>query len=1245
MRWITRIAISGLAGILAVVGAAIPGIGPSADVAAADDSHPTASEHSITLITGDVVRLSTLPNGRQTATIDSPNGRTGPVRITRIHGDVYVLPADAMPYLHSGVLDKELFNVTALVQMGYGDESAESIPLIITYDHGLRARRTVQSAPGTTRTAALQSIDGAAVSASKDHAGGFWRTLQAALPAADKAEPQVAAGIEKVWLDRKVRVQLDESVPQIGAPQAWEAGYNGKGVDVAVLDTGIDATHPDLADQIEKARNFSGPDPENVTDHIGHGTHVASIIAGTGDASGGRYTGVAPGADLMIGKVVNDRGVGLSSWIINGMEWAAHSGAEVVNMSLGTRFPTDGTDPQAQAVNELTEETGTLFVVAAGNAGPGAQTVSSPASADAALAVGAVTKSDELASFSSRGPRVGDYAIKPEITAPGVDITAARAAGTNPPAPVGQYYMTASGTSMASPHVAGAAAILAQEHPDWQANRLKAALVSTAATQPDNTVYQQGAGRVDVARAYAQQVYVSTGHLDLGFQPWPHADADPVVRTVTYTNASDDAVTLDLAMTLADNDGNPPASGMFGLSTRSVSLDPGQSKEVTITLDPAVGDPGLYGGYLVATGDGELRLTTAVGTYLQPEMHTITVHGLDRQGRPVPSGSGVQLLNLDTGQYTEAGFVDGTASVRIPVGTYSLMAYLVTLDAAENYSVAAGLAGDPQLKVTEDIEITLDAREAKPIEINTPKDSEPWHVTVGYYRNAGHGGLSSSYSFRQATDRFYAVPTQTVTKGTFEFYTKWRRFAPDLRMRTAGDDPLPLDVDYVRDSAKLDGTMVLPLVDAGTGTPKDFEDVDAQGAIALVRRSGDRDFTEQAAAAAEDGAKAVVVYNDRPGLLTGYVTDAAPIPVIVTSRDQGRALLERLEAGTVRLRVAAIAVSPYLYDLVLPEDGRIPSDLTYDIGPSNVARIDNVFHGQQPGQRGIEARFWYRPWQAISWADPEPIDLLWTRTEWVSANDTTWYQKIDPHGPYSGQEMAEPPTRYTPGDELTQHWFGQVVRPSVPDSEQYAATRAGDTLDLHIFSFVDASNTHFGSGFAETRARLYQDGELIADKANAVGQFDVGAEPSTYRLELDVRRKDPWWKLSTRTHTEWTFHSQRPSGEQRSALPLMVLDYNLDLDMLNRARDTRAFHFDVHADHQVGVNGPRIAGMKVWVSYDGGQTWSKARHVRAIGDGGYRVLVKHPKTHGGGFVSLRVRAWDTAGNAVDQTVIHAYALK
>lgn len=200
---------------------------------------------------------------------------------------------------------------------------------------------------------------------------------------------------------------MEASNAQIGTPAAWEAGLTGKGVKVDVLDTGVDLTHPDLTDRVTETKSFV--DGQEVADRHGHGTHVSSTVGGSGAASDGKEKGVAPGATLAVGKVLNDQGSGFDSQIIAGMEWAAKDvHAKIISMSLGSSQGSDGTDPMAQAVNTLSKDTDALFVIAAGNAGcPGS--IGSPGAADSALTIGAVDSADRRAAFSGQGPRLGDH--------------------------------------------------------------------------------------------------------------------------------------------------------------------------------------------------------------------------------------------------------------------------------------------------------------------------------------------------------------------------------------------------------------------------------------------------------------------------------------------------------------------------------------------------------------------------------------------------------------------------------------------------------------------------------------------------------------------------------------------------------------------------------------------------------------------------------------------------------------------
>lgn len=349
---------------------------------------------------------------------------------------------------------------------------------------------------------------------------------------------------------------------------------------------------------------------ESVTDRHGHGTHTASTVAGTGAASGGQERGVAPEADLLVGKVLSDQGYGQDSWIIAGMEWAARSEhAKVISMSLGDSSRHGQNDPVSQTLNKLSAETGALFVVAAGNDGPRASTLGAPGTADAALTVGAVDQNNQLAGFSSAGPRQLDDALKPDITAPGVGVMAARPQYVKDGSE--GYYTSHDGTSMATPHVAGAAVLLAQKHPEWTTQDIKNTLMSTSMRTPDYSPYQAGAGRVTVPAAYYAEAF-ATGSVDAGLVSWsPGTEPQPIPRKITYTNLTDSPLTLDLSV----DAGSSPAR-TFTLGADRVTVPAHGTAQTDLTVDPKGLAPGQYAAQVMASGSspaGHVTMHTAVG--------------------------------------------------------------------------------------------------------------------------------------------------------------------------------------------------------------------------------------------------------------------------------------------------------------------------------------------------------------------------------------------------------------------------------------------------------------------------------------------------------------------------------------------------------------------------------------------------------------------------------------------------------
>lgn len=253
---------------------------------------------------------------------------------------------------------------------------------------------------------------------------------------------------------------LNESVPLVMGVEKWQLPYRfkhrkleGNGVKVAVIDSGIDKRHPDFAGRIKKIRNLSGGRKYKGTEH---GTHVAGIIAASGKASLYKHIGVAPKVDLYIAKVFIRTHTTIPI-VLNAIRWAIKRKVNIINMSLGQYSPgcTNGTCPVCR-MSDYAASQGITVVVAAGNDSPA---INCPGNARQAITVGATTKTSPpvVSGFSARGHP--QYPEKPDLVAPGEKIAAPQPGG---------YYRQMSGTSMATPHVTGLAALLYQS---WRISR------------------------------------------------------------------------------------------------------------------------------------------------------------------------------------------------------------------------------------------------------------------------------------------------------------------------------------------------------------------------------------------------------------------------------------------------------------------------------------------------------------------------------------------------------------------------------------------------------------------------------------------------------------------------------------------------------------------------------------------------------------------------------------------------------
>jgi subtilisin family serine protease len=1256
------------------------------------------------LLTGDRVTLTTTADGRSVYSVDpADEPRRRPIFSAYGTGDdLFVVPSDAAPYVDSGVLDRDLFNVRELVREGLADGAA-ALPVIVSYRGEPAASTLARSAdalPATEKVHALPSIDGAALSVPTDTADELWDALIGAGKgtAAGKAPASALApqspgplgrSIGKVWLDRKAKVDLAESVPLIGAPEVWAAGFTGKGVTIGIVDSGIDASHPDLTGRIAESANFTG-EPD-ATDMHGHGTHVASIIAGSGAASGGRYRGVAPEATLAISKVIDASGSGQVSWLIEGMEWAA-ARAPVVSMSVTVQMETDGTDPASLAADNLTEQYGTLFVVAAGN-NYGNLAVGAPAAATAALAVGAVDKQDVLAPYSNAGPRIGDAAVKPEIAAPGTNIVAARAAGTSLGTVVDDHYTTLSGTSMATPHVSGSAVLLKQAHPDWSATDLRNALVST--TKPgDYAWWQGGTGRLDVAHAFSQHVR-STGTVSFGRFAFPQAGLKPATSDITYTNDTATPVTLTLDADLDGFSGAPAPAGAATLSATTVTVPANGSATAKVTVDPTVGPTGVYGGIVRATSaDGAIRLRTAVSWYKESETYELTVNVRDSKGDPARPqtvvANRIDRLNPNDPfgriQYsTGSSFDGGVATMRVTAGVYDVFS-AVTEQFAARRRVTFALV--PEVAVDQPRTVTLDASKGVNVRPATPAPTDMPAVTFGIARVL-EDGQNLPYSVLAGgggSFETYATPTPKAKRGILDFENQWAlsEALVDLRL---GDTRLHPDYDTFSASALLGGKRKLPLVDGGLGSPEELanvrgkavlvripvpDDVEWYAELSYIVQAGQR-VRDNAMAA---GASVVLPYVDRPGApgIQGFwVQSVGDTLSMSLSQAEGDRLRRELAQRPVHLDLSGQPNPSYVYHLRRTYD-QIPSTPEPPVDTSEMVRLDARYHADKPGLRYESIWAAFGPHDESSFQTNWPWPAPTERVEYVGkpGPDIKWSRIIFQFGqrPDGSTDVlyGSADDYFLPGQNRPdEDWFGAPVHIGAVDVTQpnFRAQTCAFCRDGDIFiaglDWLDSTRGHYADSAASSTVwRMAKDGVAIQPVPESPRRFRLPPGPGTYTLEEETTQLGigSVRTLAPKVRSKWTVSSQRPPQGAPAGYdciynsgacafqPVIQVDYDLDLDLFNAAPAGRAHQIDVGAYYHSGVAAaPSITQLDVWTSTDGGKTWKRAI-TQPRGDGRYRAIVAHPRlADTDGFVSLRIDAKDSAGGTVTTTVEHAYALR
>ncbi|ALG13687.1 S8 family peptidase [Kibdelosporangium phytohabitans] len=1177
-------------------------VSPVAGAAELEPGNAAAESRGVvTLITGDQVRVA----GDRAAGVRMAKGREH-VRVWQyqLNGHDYVVPDDAMRRVSANTLDKRLFDVTGLVRQGYDDARASVVPTIVT-------------SGANRRGSGIQAVD-----VPKAEAARAWQS-----------QNRAAAAGQKVWLNGKVQPTLDQSVKQVGAPQAWERGLRADGVKVAVLDTGADLNHPDLKSKVDVTKNFTDEDDR---DRSGHGTHVASTIAGTGAASNGKYTGVAPGARLMVGKVLGDYG-GMESWIIDGMRWAVDNGAKVVNMSLGGGV-TDGTDLLSQTVNELSESSGALFVIAAGNNGA-PESVGSPGTADRALTVANVTKSDQLSVSSSQGPRAGDHGLKPEISAPGTDIVAARAQGTLTAFSVNEHYAKISGTSMATPHVAGAAAILAGQHPQWTGEQLKNALIGSAKRLPGIDTYAQGSGRLDIARGVSQQVRAE-GLLAFG-NVWGKQDA---TRKVTYVNDGPKPIELTLTIDAQKKHGGP--ANLF-TTGKTVTVPANATASVTVNAKATEQPAGEFHGVLRAQA-GDVVLTTPLTANLKGAKNTLTVKVPPRDGDPFAALVIVQ--NEETGVSDGLVTYTGETTFELPAGKYRALGQIVDMSASTLFALPVSVSGATELSVDtkqgKKVTANIDDPDARPqlgggtgvlsdVDETGPRlgaavlsGGPPQNLyALGGQRMRGLS-LNSSLYFTYP----WAITTVNGAGG-YEFRDTYAPFDLDLPAQLTARvvDVGEADAESIAKAGDVSGAIALI-------TPKDFSAPvyppisQLRDGIELLKSKGARAVVSFFNPAADDGAP--------PALST----------VLAFWPQDLQGVQNLLKQRPVELTLTTRPNSPVAYFLSDSVRGVVPTGHDFRYRKDTLGRVDRQINNTLP--KGV---YRYQPASltANGLIANMDVETKWPqrRTDYVTAGAELLLLSsagFDENGGF-GNEVTLP-VKLKPGERRTSKLFTAPFGPELtqpPVSRQDgkpvpSAYRLGDKVTVAIPMFAD-SDPGNAAQFDETNTGstvLVKDGKEIGRRGDrpALGEFAVPAGPGRFKLIADANRPQSELlapPLSPRTRAEWTF--QAPAGnDQRLALPLLDIRFDLPLDDNNTAAAGKPLSGKVNATHQPGARQSWVVDTSVEVSFDDGKTWQRAR---VHGD-----RVELPAGQGG-FASLRATARDVEGNSVTETVIRAYAIK
>jgi subtilisin family serine protease len=424
-------------------------------------------------------------------------------------------------------------------------------------------------------------------------------------------------GVKNVDLDYPIYAELQQSVPQVGTPTLWkdytlqEKNITGTGIIVAVLDTGIDYNHPDIANctnstflagdcvRVPYGYDFVNND-DNPFDDNSHGTHCAGIIGANGN-----IMGMAPNVTFIAIKVLGSSGSGYTTDLISGAENATAYGVDVISMSIGSSGLWTGS---MNTVMDSVEAANITWVVAAGNSGPNNYTLSSWATYDQAFAIGSATKDNTISSFSSRGYAINSNGsvltwIKPDVLGIGSSINSTIPGGS---------YAVKSGTSMATPQVAGLVALIKQVHPTWTPREIRSA-IALSANSLGYHVSNQGSGLINATASYNVSTTTTPYNIYMGtiINNTDTFTRKNFTKQITIKNMFDYPISYNISIDFPSTPGI-----IFNLTNTSMeSVSSTATFNISVYVDSSVNTNNYESVIYINSSKGE-NLRVPVGMYI-----------------------------------------------------------------------------------------------------------------------------------------------------------------------------------------------------------------------------------------------------------------------------------------------------------------------------------------------------------------------------------------------------------------------------------------------------------------------------------------------------------------------------------------------------------------------------------------------------------------------------------------------------